>query len=222
MRARSRQRVAACTISYHASTLIASKPAGVSAARVESQQRERMTTETRTNQPAVVEGVPVEMVPTTAREHITGFAALTIPHPGRLGGDWHEAWFDVRPTRVSPHHITDERRFKRLLDQLRQAGLRDARPGLALLDHPARDWPEKVWAATHERAVVEAAWGRLQRIVGSGMDAGLPPIDRHDFCRMLPHPDQWIRVQWWAWRLRAVLTPAELAIWNQWQKEWRP
>ena len=52
---------------------------------------ERMTTETRTNQPAVAEGIPVEMVPTTAREHITGFAALNIPHAWRLGGDWHQS-----------------------------------------------------------------------------------------------------------------------------------
>ena len=181
-----------------------------------------MTTETSTGQPVVVEGVPVEMVPTTAREHITGFAALNIPHASRLGGDWHEAWFDVKPTRISPHHITDERRFGRLLDRLGQGGLRDARPGLALLDHPARDWPEKVWAATHERAVIEIAWARLERMAGKDVPVGLPPIDHHDFYRILPHPDQWVRVRWWTWRLRRVLTPTELPVWEQWQKEWWP
>ena len=181
-----------------------------------------MTTVTSTAQPAAVEGVPVEMVPTTAREHITGFAALNIPHASRLGGDWHEAWFDVKPTRVSPHHITNERCFKRLLDRLGQGGLRDARPGLALLGHPARDWPEKVWAATHERAVMEMAWARLERMTDKDMPAGLPPIDRHDFYRILPHPDQWVRVRWWAWRLRRVLTATELEVWDQWQKEWWP
>ena len=66
-----------------------------------------MTHQERSVPQSAPEGVPVEMVPTTAREHITGFAALNIPHPRRPGGDWHDAWFDVEPTRVSPHHITD-------------------------------------------------------------------------------------------------------------------
>ncbi len=181
-----------------------------------------LTSEASGSEQAAVEGVPVEMVPTTAREHITGFAALNIPHAWRLSGDWHEAWFDVKPTRVSPYHITDERCFGRLLDRLGRGGLRDARPGLALLGHPAQNWPEKVWAATHERAVIEMAWARLERMAGRDIPIGLPPIDHYDFCRILPHPDQWVRVRWWAWRLRRVLTPTELAIWNEWEKEWRP
>ena len=152
-----------------------------------------MTTKTRIRQHAAVEGVPVEMVSTTAREHITGFAALNVPHTWRLGGDWHDAWFSIRPTRIPPEQITDEARFGRLLDRLGRGGLRDARPGLALLNHPGRHWPEKVWTATHERAVVEMAWGRLQRIAGTDLPAGLPPIDRHDFYRVLPRPDQCVR-----------------------------
>ena len=169
-----------------------------------------------------VEPVPVEMVPTTRRQHITGFAALNIPHAWRLGGDWHDAWFDVKPTRVAPYHITDERRFGRLLDRLGNRGLRDARPGLALLGHPAADWPEKVWAATHERAVIEMAWARLDGITPEDLPMGLPPVDRYSFERILPHPDQWVRVRWWVWRLRGVLTPTELAAWNDWQHEWWP
>ena len=135
-------------------------------------------------QQAAVEGVPVEMVPTTAREHITGSAALNIPYAWRLGGDWHQSWFDVKPNRVSPDQITDEGRFGRLLDRLGRGGLRDARPGLALLNHPAPDWPRKVWAATHERAVIEMAWARLERI-GQG-HARRAAADRP--LRLLPHP----------------------------------
>ncbi|MCY4660200.1 MAG: hypothetical protein OXF93_10375 [Acidobacteria bacterium] len=176
--------------------------------------------ETSTSQRAGVEGVPVEMVPTTRREHITGFAALNIPHALRLGGDWHEAWLDVKPTQVSPHQITDERRFGRLLDRLGNSGLRDARRGLALLGHPAATWPEKVWAATHERAVIEMAWARLEGIIAEDLPMGLPPVDRYSFERILPYPDQWVRVRWWAWRLRGVLT--ELAAWDDWQREWWP
>ena len=57
-----------------------------------------MIREMSANQRVAVEGVPVEMIPTTARAHITGFAALNIPHAWRLGGYWHDAWFDVKPT----------------------------------------------------------------------------------------------------------------------------
>ncbi len=87
--------------------------------------------------------------------------------------------------------------------------MRDARPGLALLGHPARDWPEKVWAATHERAVIEMAWAGLERMAGKDVPVGLPPVDRYDFYRILPYPDQWVRVRWWAWRLRRVLMPTD-------------
>ena len=171
---------------------------------------------------AALESFPVGLVPTTPRRHVTGAAALNLPHRWRLGGDWHQSWFGVRPTELAPDLLTDERRFARLLDRLGRAGLRDARPGLALIGHPGRRAPSKVWAATHERAVVETAWARLQRIAGTEVAPGLPPIDREDFYRVLPHPDQWGRVRWWAWRLRAVLTPDELAIWTEWQKEWWP
>ena len=162
-------------------------------------------------QRAAVEGVPVEMVPTTAREHITGSAALNIPHRWRLGGDWHQSWFDVRTTRVSPDQITDERRFGRLLDRLGRTGLRDARPGLGLLHHPARDWPEKVWAATHERAVVEMAWAQLERMAGENVPVGLPPTDCHDFYRN-PAPQ-------WAGQNRPFVgtsKPASMSSWTYW------
>ena len=147
--------------------------------------------------------IPVEIFPTTAREHVMGCAALNIPNPRREGGDWHEAWFDIEPRQVAPEHVTDEKRFGRLLDRLGSSGLRDARAGLALLGHPAESAPARIWAATHERAVVEMAWARLRRMAGKDVPVGLPPIDHHDFYGVLPHPDQWVRVRWWAWRLQA-------------------
>ena len=166
--------------------------------------------------------IPVDLLPTTARNHITGFAALNIPYVRRLSGDWHEAWFDTRPESVAPFHMTDEKLYGRLLNRLGGSGLRDARGGLVLLGHPGGYYPEKVWAATHERAVLEMAWARLSGITAEDLPIGLPPIDRDDFERILPYPDQWIRVRWWAWRLRGVLNPTELAAWDDWQKEWWP
>ena len=110
---------------------------------------------------------PVEIVPTAARQHLTGFVALNIPSRWRLGGDWHNgSWFDTVPSRIDSYQITDERRFARLLDRLGPAGLRDARPGFAYLNHPAQHQRTKVWAATHERAVVEMAWAHLKTSSG--------------------------------------------------------
>ena len=63
------------------------------------------------------------------------------------------------------------------------------------------------------------AWARLKRIAGKDVPAGLPPVDHYDFYRILPHPDPWVRVRWWAWRLRSVLTGTELHVWDEWRKE---
>ena len=162
------------------------------------------------------------MVATTARQHVTGFAALNIPHARRLGGDWHDAWFDVKSTRVSPHHVTDEQRFGRLLDRSAAAACATLRPGLALLGHPAAASPEKVWAATHERAVVEMAWARLDGMtaedLAGGAAAGGPrqlragpavpgPMGAGPLVGVAP---------------AGVLTPMERAAWDTWQREWSP
>ncbi len=56
--------------------------------------------------PAAQPGVPVEMVPATARQHIAGFAALNIAYAWRMGGDWHGASFGVEPSRVASRRTT--------------------------------------------------------------------------------------------------------------------
>ena len=82
----------------------------------------------------------------------------------------------------------------------------------------------------HDRRGDQQLQGRLACVVrhvgeentAEDLPIGLPPVDHYSFYRILPHPYQWVRVRWWAWRLRRVLTPAKLAIWTEWQKEWRP
>ena len=168
--------------------------------------------------------VPVQVVPTTARHHITGFLALNIPGVSRMSGDWHQhsAWFWPEPHRVDALHLTDEAVYARLLDRLGRSGLRDARPGLARLNHPAARRPDRIWAATHERAVIEMAWARLDGYISRGLPVGLPPVLGDDLARLLPFPDQWVRLHWWAWRLRPVLTAAERSGWDAWRREWTP
>ena len=39
---------------------------------------------------------------------------------------------------------------------------------------------------------------------------------------MLPYPDQWLRLHWWVWRLRAAMTVSEGELWDRSRKEWSP
>ena len=165
---------------------------------------------------------PVELVPTTPRHHITGTTALNIPATYRMGGDWHKhsTWFSPRPERLDDRDVTTEQKHGRLLDRLGLWGLRDARGGLAELGHPGADSRERVWAATYDRAVIEESWELLTEHVRTG--ARHPAFDQYELQRLLGYPDQWIRLRWWGWRLRAVMTAAERDLWDEWRKEWWP
>ena len=66
--------------------------------------------------------------------------------------------------------------------------------------------------------MIEEGWLRVTRDVHSGLD--LPPFDRYELRKLLTYPDQWLRVLWWAWRLRAVMTAAERELWDRWRAEW--
>lgn len=165
---------------------------------------------------------PIELVRTSLRRHITGTSALNIPERRINTGDWHElsTWFADRPGRVEEWQLTNEKGDRRLLDHLGQWGIRDARPGLARLQHPGAKEDRVVWAASHDRAVIEESWRRLSEVEGPG--ARPAPFDQHELQKMLGYPDQWIRVRWWAWRLRGVMTASERELWDSWREEWWP
>ena len=108
--------------------------------------------------------VPRDVGPTSARQHITGSLALNIPYPRFWSsGDWHEhsAWFGAESDQVSEYSLASEQVHGPLLDKLGNSGLRDARGGLATLGHPAARQSRRIWAATHEPAVLEWCWSRI-------------------------------------------------------------
>ena len=119
---------------------------------------------------------------------------------------------EVGPT--SPRmHITAER------DLLGRSGLRDARPALARLGHPAAEYPQKVWAAAHDRAVIEMMWKELHGPFGyQAAGRAVPAFYADDI--PTTYPDQELRLHWWAWRLRKVVPPEGLAVWETWRREW--
>lgn len=171
------------------------------------------------------EAVPVTIGATSPRRHITGTTAMNIPNP-RLwsSGDWHKqaTWFGPAPDSLDDVHYTDEETYGAVLDRLGRSGLRDARAGLRRLGHPGGDSATKIWAATHDRAVIEMAWAGLMQDRRYGEDRAVPPVDSLELARWLAYPHQWIRLHWWAWRLRWSLQHEERRKWDRWRKEWTP
>ncbi len=68
--------------------------------------------------------------------------------------------------------------------------------------------------------MIEESWELLTEHVRTG--ARHPAFDQYELQRLLGYPDQWIRLRWWGWRLRAVITAAERDLWDEWRKEWWP
>ena len=169
--------------------------------------------------------IAVRVERTSRRQHISGGMALNIPNSWLLnGGDWHEqaAWFATRAETLRTTDITDEATYGRLLDLLGRAGLRDARRGLRHLDHPDGWNRNRIWAATHERAVLEWAWRTLMRDGGKCSDRERPPFDGLQVARWLAYPGQWLRLHWWAWRISRMLDGKEREIWDGWRSKWTP
>ncbi len=171
------------------------------------------------------EGTPTTIGPTSPRRHITGTTAINIPY-ARMSqsGGWHtgSTWFSPIPLSLHELNYTNEDTHSVVLDRIGRSGLRDARRGLRTLGHPDGWSATKIWAATHDRAVIEIAWEGLMLERKYRKQRLAPPIDNIELARWLPYPHQWIRLHWWAWRLRWSLTGEERHKWDRWRKEWTP
>ena len=170
------------------------------------------------------EGIPVEIGPTTRERHITGMTALNIPDPGRPGGDWHShaSWFGTEERSLSETSYSDTETYGTMQSVLGNAGIRDARPGLAELGHPAGAEPRPVWASSYDRAVIEVAWEQIMMDRQYETDEEYPPADSRETGRWIFRTLHWLRLNWWAWRLRWRLTGREREKWDTWRREWRP
>ena len=165
--------------------------------------------------------IPIEVGPTSPRMHITAERALDLPCKRefcRCCGSGN-GWF--REARQPPAwpDVTNEEEYGPLLDLLGRNGLRDARPALARLGHPTAEYPQKVWAATHDRAVIEMMWKELHGPCGyQAAGRAIPAFYADDI--PTTYPDQVLRLHWWAWRLRKMVPPEGLAVWESWRREW--
>ena len=170
------------------------------------------------------DGIPVEIGRTTPERHITGMMALNIPDPEQPGGDWHShaSWFSTATEKLNETDYSDQRTYGTVQSVLGNNGVKDARPGLAELGHPAGADPHPVWAATYDRAVIEIAWQQLFTDRERGKDEEYPPADEREIGRWIFRTIHWLRLNWWAWRLRWSLSGLERRKWDNWRGEWRP
>lgn len=135
----------------------------------------------------------------------------------------HGNWFSTKPSTINEFDLTNDHVYGKLLDRLGRIGLADARPGLAQLNHPGANSPTRIWVATHPRAVVETAWAEIRALTQPELASHpAPPFDGHELTRMMPYPDQWIALHWYAWRLRSVMNHDEKNAWDEWRHDWRP
>ncbi len=86
------------------------------------------------------------------------------------------------------------------------------------MGHPAANYPRKVWAASHERAVIEMTWEQLHGPFGYRRAQPIPAFYFDDLPTLYPGP--MLRLLWWAWRLRKVVHPEGFAVWETWRREW--
>ena len=128
-------------------------------------------------------GWPVAIASTRMSAYLSGTEALNLPaasdDPDR--GDWHEPWTWWTPTYLGP----GDQPYRAELwgpdgDVAGAPGsprLRDARPSLALIEHPSARNREPVHAATVAQAVIDLAW--------HAFDKGHEPPDRRATSRWL-------------------------------------
>ena len=163
---------------------------------------------------------------TTRRRHLTGMTAMNIPQRWSYGGDWHTgSWFTEQDHRVPTTEYTDDNTYAAIADRLGDHGVCDARWGLRRLGHPAGKSKAPIWKASFDRAIIEMAWQQLmeERKYGAAAFATVPPpIDPYELGRWLFSPMHWLRLTWWAWKLRWALIGAERDKWDSWRSDWHP
>ena len=161
---------------------------------------------------------------TTKRRHVTGMMAMNIPDPAAPGGDWHQdaSWFGAEPEDLPERFYTNGETYEALATVLGDAGVRDARAGLRMLNHPDGLSGSPVWAAAYDRAIIEIAWKQIVRERSTGRITDYIPVDHDEARRWLFRPVYWIRVNWWAWRVGHALSGDERTKWDAWRREWRP
>ena len=190
----------------------------------------------RTSAEHILEGKPgEEFHPAWIPEHTSSTCYITAKHALNLkspaigmAGDWHSAgwWFPLHND--NDHARTAFMSNGRLYadacaetaEVLGERGLVDARDALQRLGHPAGSRPEKVWAATHVRAIVDYAWKECRSLLEDGRwEILLEARDPTQIRRWIATKEQWVELHAMAKEMGEVKSQTE-AMHNAWE-DWR-
>ena len=175
---------------------------------------------------------PVWIPRTSTLCYLTGQHALNLKGPGIGGpGDWHRAcwWCPVDNVPWGCHHaitsdtVTYRDRTRVLALWLGDEELADARPALARIGHPAGTRDELVHCASHIRAIIELAWGRLDRASGDP-ELLLSVVDPWTVSKWIRASAHWERLHALARRVRDELVDSAEArkAWEHWRRHQCP
>ena len=173
---------------------------------------------------------PIWIPPTSKRAYLTGYQVLNLTDPLYPdGGDWHRACWQVPvegvPTVARTATIAQADELAPLMHLFEANELHDYRGALREVGHPAARRPTPVWGASHVRAVLEMAW-EYTALEGAETQPEelLQTVDPQTVARWLAEPMQWLKLQWWAWRIQtgpARVIGAESA-WREWRRHLTP
>ena len=173
-------------------------------------------------------------IPATSQSaYLSPFAALNLPDPVYPdGGDWHRACWEVPLEGIREKARTIGVQKGPELEPMRKLlgtrELRDYRPSLRRIGHPAGKRQTPVWGPSHVRAVLEMAWSctveeanRQHELQAEDLAQA---VDPQTVGRWLGEPMQWLKLQWWAWRIEAGPARAIGAgnAWKQWRRRLTP
>ncbi len=163
-----------------------------------------------------VRGWPLAVPRTHRTAYLSGMTALNLPatsddqHPG----DWHAIGTWWSPTYLNVHDRPSTAVLWGPDGDITAAPcaprLRDARPALARLGHPAAGHQAPVLAATVPQAVVDLAWDQLRH--------GRPAIDRHTVARWTGRDDEDPELCMLAQEIETMINdPVQRGHWRHWR-----
>ena len=172
---------------------------------------------------------PLWIPRTSTLRYVNGQSALNL-RSRQIGGpgDWHGSFWwcpvDGVPWECHFAFVSDAGPYAgRTLEFARWMGeeeLVDAREALVACRHPAAERNETVHCATHVRAIIEKAWGRLAAAPRrQGVRSLLSTLDPTTIARWIRAERDWLRLHALAKRVRdeLITRPDEREIWEAWR-----
>ncbi len=177
---------------------------------------------------AAEQAIPVRIGPTSVRHYISGHQALNLIDPDcPSSGDSQSdgAWFVPHQGRTRDgmdaliaNRTQDGYLFRTPHELLGWDRLFDARPSLRFIGHPEGEADVPVWAAHHDRAIIDGGWSWLTE-----QPSGFPgSYDGPSVAEWLWTDVQFGHVHRLARKLETSLDGEARRLWRRWMRDLTP